>query len=81
MSTSGYGHEPRRRLNLSIRETLIAEARSARLNLSRFLETQLEATLAEHRAQRWREENREAIDAYNGFIREQGVWSDGLRKF
>jgi post-segregation antitoxin (ccd killing protein) len=29
----------------------------------------------------WREENREAIAAYNEHVARSGVWSDGLRSF
>lgn len=71
----------RRSLNLSISESLIEEARSMKLNLSRFLEEKLAEALRGARAQQWQEDNREAIDAYNEFVRRNGMWSDGLRKF
>lgn len=72
---------PRRSLNLSIPEHLIEEARRLKLNLSRFLEDKLNESLREARAQRWQEENKEAIEAYNDFVRRNGMWSDGVRKF
>jgi antitoxin CcdA len=37
--------------------------------------------LLEEKRRAWREENREAINAYNRRIEEQGVFSNGLRGF
>jgi len=37
--------------------------------------------LAAARRARWREENREAIAAYNEYVEEHGVFSDGVRAF
>ncbi|HEY0975470.1 MAG TPA: type II toxin-antitoxin system CcdA family antitoxin [Solimonas sp.] len=71
----------RRSLNLSIPEDLIEEARRLKLNLSRFLEDKLSETLRAERAKRWQEENKEAIETYNEFLRRNGMWSDGVRKF
>lgn len=81
MSNPVYGNEPRRRLNLSIRETLIAEARKAQLNLSRFLEEKLEQALREERGRRWQEENREAIAYHRARIAQQGMWNKDLVSF
>ncbi len=66
----------RRRLNLSIPENLIAEARKAKLNLSRFLEEKLEELVRSERARRWQDENKEAINAYNARIERQGLHGD-----
>jgi antitoxin CcdA len=32
-------------------------------------------------ARKWYEENKEAIDAYNKFVDEHGLFSDGMRSF
>ena len=37
--------------------------------------------LREARAKQWAEENKDAIDAYNRYVAEHGLWSDGLRAF
>lgn len=71
----------RRSLNLSIPEDLIEEARRLKLNLSRFLEDKLSETLRAERAKRWQEENKDAIETYNEFLRRNGMWSDSVRKF
>lgn len=47
--------------------------------------TTLEEALAEEirrkRSEIWREENREAIEAYNELVAKHGVFSTGLRSF
>jgi antitoxin CcdA len=73
--------EPRRRLNLSIRENLIEEARKAHFNLSRFLEEKLELALREERGRRWAEENREAIDYHRRRIERDGMLNKDLVSF
>lgn len=71
-------HDPifsgrRKPVNLTIDTGVIEAARSVGLNLSRITETALrEATRQEH-AHRWREENREAIEANNRWVEENGL--------
>ena len=69
------------RVNLSVREDLLREARRQKINLSRLAEEAIEAAIRKLRIDRWREENREAIERYNEHIREHGVWGKGLRRF
>lgn len=71
---------PKKSTNLSINSDLLQKAKAHRINLSKALEQRLiEILLAENR-QKWREENQEAIEAYNRRIR-AGVFSDDLRRF
>jgi antitoxin CcdA len=67
--------------NLSLNSDLLRQARDLRINLSKTLERCLAQILLDEKRRVWREENREAIDAYNRRIEEQGVFSDGLRGF
>lgn len=67
--------------NLSIRSDLLRQARARKINLSQTLEESLEKILKERDRQLWLEENREAIAVANRFVAEQGLWSDGLRRF
>jgi post-segregation antitoxin (ccd killing protein) len=39
----------------------------------------VEADTAEERAQKWAEQNAEAIKAHREHIEKLGIWSDGLR--
>jgi antitoxin CcdA len=72
---------PKRAANVSIRGDLLDAARLAQVNLSATLEHALieKLRLIEH--QKWRAENREAIGAYNDYVEESGVFSDGVRSF
>jgi antitoxin CcdA len=71
----------KRATNVSIRSDLLDSARAAGVNLSATLERALVEELARLRRKRWREENREAIAAYNDYVEEHGVFSDGVRSF
>lgn len=75
------GVRQRRAVNLSVDAKLLDEARAAGTNVSAVLEAALEKELADYRLQRWRDENRHAIDDYNRFIAENGLVSDDWRSF
>jgi len=72
---------PKRATNVSIRGDLLDAARQAGVNLSATLERALAEELASLRRARWREENREAIAAYNDYVDGHGTFSDGVRSF
>ena len=67
--------------NLSVRADLVRKARAMKLNLSEVLERALEDELRRREREKWLEENRGAIDAYNERVEKHGVFSDGLRRF
>ena len=67
--------------NLSINSDLLRQAKALNINLSATLEAALKAKLKELQAQKWLEENRASIVAYNELVAEEGVFSDGLRSF
>ena len=71
----------KRATNVSIRVDLLDAARDAGVNLSATLERALAEELASLKRARWREENREAIAAYNEYVDGHGVFSDGVRSF
>ena len=68
-------------VNLSIDAELVAEAKEAGTNMSALLEKALREELRARRWQKWREENREANEAYNKFVEEHGLLSDEWRNF
>ncbi len=76
-----YRSVAKRATNVSIRVDLLDAAREAGVNLSATLERALAEELASLKRARWREENREAIAAYNEFVDEHGTFSDGIRSF
>ena len=71
----------KRATNVSIRGDLLDAAREAGVNLSASLERALAEELASVRRARWREENRDAIAAYNEYVEAHGAFSDGVRSF
>lgn len=75
------GIHTKRRTNVSIDPELLEAARSRGIKLSPLLEDAIRERLRQARAEEWRAENRESIDAYNREVRESGVFSDGLRSF
>ncbi|HEY4891176.1 MAG TPA: type II toxin-antitoxin system CcdA family antitoxin, partial [Reyranella sp.] len=56
-------------------------AREAGVNPSATLERALTEELAEAKRKKWRQENRDAITAYNKYVEKHGVFSDGVRSF
>lgn len=72
---------PKRATNVSVRSDLLAAAREAGVNLSATLERALIEEVAEARRRKWREDNREAIAAYNEHVEKHGSFSDDVRTF
>jgi antitoxin CcdA len=72
---------PKRSVNLSINGDLLAKAKNMEINLSAALETALTDALRNKQRERWLEDNRQSIDAYNQYVEAHGVFSDGKRSF
>ena len=77
-----------KRVTIELDEEAIAAARAANIDLSELLVSALRrriptlhAAEREKAAREWYEENKEAIDAYNEFIEQHGLFSDGVRTF
>ena len=82
MSTNPVaGKYPKQRVNLSIREDFLDQAKKAKINLSRVLEESLQARLQLEHQRRWLEENREGIAEYNAYVEKYGCFSDSFRNF
>jgi antitoxin CcdA len=75
----GKATRRKRAVNLSIDAELASEAKAAGANMSALLEAALRELLETQRAQRWREENKEALEAYDRHIEKDGLWSDEYR--
>jgi len=65
----------------SVDKSLIAQAKAMHINLSQALETSLVEILGEKQKEAWRKDNRDAVNAYNRRVEEQGVFSDRIRRF
>lgn len=68
----------KRSANLSVEAELLEEAKALGINLSRTLEEALAARLKEARVERWRSENKSAIEAYNADIEEGGTFAERM---
>ena len=69
----------KRNVNVSIDATMVAEAKTAGMNLSAILEQALRAELKLSRETKWREDNRQAIEASNTELESNGLWCDDHR--
>jgi antitoxin CcdA len=71
----------RRSTTLTLDGSLVDEARSLGLNLSRAAEAGVAEAIRAERARRWRDENAEAIRAYNAAVERDGLPLAEYRKF
>ena len=76
-----YAAYGKRATNVSINEGLLEAARALDINLSATLEKALDAEVRARRREKWLEDNREAIAAYNERIARDGMLSDHVRAF
>ena len=72
---------PKKATNLSINSDLLKKAKSYNINLSKSFESYLNELVKQKAEEAWREENAQAIEAFNKRVERQGVFSDGLRSF
>lgn len=72
---------PKRAVNLTIDAEILAAAKAQGINLSQTLEDELRKRTQAAREAKFREESREAIDSYNRFIAEHGIWSKKYRSW
>jgi antitoxin CcdA len=71
----------RRATNVSLSRDALAEAREFGINVSQACERGLRETIAEARAARWLEENREALESSNAWVETNGLPLAHLRLF
>ncbi len=71
----------RKSTNLSLDAQLVADAKAFGLNLSETAERAIAEAVREEKARRWKEENREAIEATNRYIEEHGLPLAEYRQF
>ncbi len=74
-------HAQKKATNLSLNSDLLAQAKDLKINLSATLEKSLAEEVRKRKAEAWLTENREALEASNKFIEENGLFSDGIRLF
>ena len=72
---------PRKSTSLSLDSDLVDRAKAAGVNLSRAAEAGIEQDVRRAEAERWKAENKAAIDAYNARIEAEGLPLDTYRKW
>ncbi len=72
---------PKKPTNLTVNSDLLDIAKKMKINISATLEEALADKVRQETSDAWLVENKAAIEQYNEFIKENGVFSDGLRKF
>lgn len=71
----------RRPTNISLDAQMIEDAKELGINISRACEGGLSAAISAERNRRWKEENREAIEASNAYVAEHGLPLETYRLF
>lgn len=71
----------RRPTNVSLDSRLVEDAKELGINVSRASEDGLAREIKAERERRWIEENRDAMEAYNEYIRENGLPLEKYRMF
>lgn len=67
--------------NVSVNAVLLQQAKAFNINLSNTLEQALIAKLKQLQADTWQLDNKVAIDSYNRYIEQNGVFGDEVRAF
>lgn len=80
-SATPTGRGPLRPTNVSLDRALVDEARALGINLSQACERGIAAQLAETRAARWTQDNREALASSNDHVEARGLPLAGQRQF
>ena len=73
--------EPRKATNVSLVASLLVEAKALQINISRAAETGIAQAIAAKRAERWLQDNQEAIKSSNAFVEQHGLPLDKYRRF
>lgn len=71
----------RKPTNVSLDAALVEEARQLGVNISLASTRGLEQAVKQARAERWLEENRQALDSYNAYVEANGLPLADLRLF
>jgi antitoxin CcdA len=81
MKHDSIGSGKRKPVNLSLDTGVVEAARGVGLNLSQVCEAALRQASKKELERRWQEENREAIEAWNVWIEENGLPLAKYRQF
>lgn len=72
---------PKKPTNLSLNSDLLKKCKAMNINLSATLEQALTEKLAKTKSEKWADENRNAIRAYNDVVDEHGCFGEEFKAF
>lgn len=72
---------PKKATNLSLRTSLLSEARELKINISHAAEAGIAKAISEKRAQIWQKENKKAIESSNVYVEKHGLPLEKHRMF
>lgn len=78
---SRHANTGKKATNVSLAESLLAEAKQLRINVSQAAEAGVARAVAEKRAELWLRENAEAFDCWNAYVEQNGLPLDKYRSF
>ena len=72
---------PKKATNVSLAETLLAEAKALRINVSQAAEAGVARAVAEKRAELWVAQNQKAFECWNAYVDKNGLPLAAYRRF
>ena len=76
-----HAQAPKRATNVSLAESLLAEAKQLRINISQAAEAGVARAVAEKRAELWVAENQNAFECWNAYVEKDGLPLGQYRSF
>ncbi|MEZ7896307.1 MAG: type II toxin-antitoxin system CcdA family antitoxin [Thauera sp.] len=76
-----HAQAPKRATNVSLAESLLAEAKQLRINISQAAEAGVARAVAEKRAELWVAENQKAFECWNAYVEKNGLPLGQYRSF
>lgn len=73
--------QPRKATNLSLDASLLSEAKTLNVNLSRAAETGVRAAVSAAKAAQWKIQNESALRSSNAYVEKNGLPLDEFRQF
>ncbi len=81
LTTNSHALVAKKATNVTLTETLLAEAKKMRINISQAAEAGIAKAVAERRAEIWLKENKEAIESSNAYVEKHGLPLEKYRMF
>ena len=81
MSSTFDTKAPRKATNVTVNSDLLMKARDLKINLSATLERALAEQVKARQRELWKQQNQDAIRAYNELVEAHGSFGDEVRSF